>query len=78
MAEHHRGNLVVYKIGRQYFTTLNEVNAMIEKCRVQASPRRAYVNSPDNLNDAARTRTALASARLTVEKLKAARKKKIK
>jgi hypothetical protein len=78
MAEHHRGNLVIYKIGRQYFTTLNEVNAMMEKCCLKSPPRRAYVNSPDNLNDAARTRAALASARLTVEKLKAARTKKIK
>jgi hypothetical protein len=38
MAEHRRGNLVIYKIGRQYFTTLNELNAMMEKCRMQSPP----------------------------------------
>jgi hypothetical protein len=82
MAEHHRGNLVIYKIGRQYFTTLNEVNAMMEKCRVQALPHRASGNSPVNLSDegarAARTRAALAALTLSVDKRKAARRKKIK
>jgi hypothetical protein len=37
-AEHQRGTLVLFEIGRQYFTTLNEVNAMMEKCRLQAPP----------------------------------------
>ena len=37
-AEHGRGNLVIFKVGRQYFTTLNELNAMMEKCRLEAPP----------------------------------------
>ena len=39
MAEHRRGNLVIYKIGRQYFTSLNELNAMLANCRVQVPSR---------------------------------------
>jgi hypothetical protein len=38
MAEHRRGTLVIYKIGRQYFTTLNELNAMLVKCRLEVTP----------------------------------------
>jgi hypothetical protein len=76
MAEHRRGNLVIYKIGRQHFTSLNEVNAMMQKCRMQTSPHRASVNSPENLSDEA-TRAAHAALRLKLDKLKAARKKKI-
>jgi hypothetical protein len=53
-----------------------EVNAMMEKCRMQAPPRRAALNSSDNLSDEARTRAALAAARLSVEKLKVARRPK--
>ena len=37
MAEHRRGNLVIYKIGRQYFTTLRELNEMLSRCSVAAS-----------------------------------------
>jgi hypothetical protein len=36
-AEHARGNLAMSKIGRSYFTTLADLKAMREKCRVEAT-----------------------------------------
>lgn len=32
-AEAGRGNLVVFKIGRRYYTTKNDVELMVSKCR---------------------------------------------
>ena len=73
-AEHGRGNLEIFKIGRAYFTTRRHVEAMIEKCRLQArgAPSRT---AADNLTKKARTAAALAAVKLTVENLKAARRK---
>jgi hypothetical protein len=76
-AEHRRGTLEIYKIGRQYFTTLNQIRAMMEKCCLRSASPREPSNSPDDWNDNMKNRAALAAARLVVEKLKTARKKKV-
>lgn len=73
-AEHKRGNLELLKIGRAYFTTRRHVEAMIEKCRLQISgvPPKCDIDDGDQM----RNRAALAAVRLSVEKLKAARRKR--
>lgn len=72
-AEHQRGTLVIFKIGRAYFTTLNEVNAMMEKCRVQAPPhlRKPGLAEAERLRD---IEAAEMSLRLTLARLKKRRK----
>lgn len=72
-AEHRRGNLELFKIGRKYFTTRRHVEAMIEKCRLQVQ---ASQSKPDHQTEKARAVAALAALKLTVEKLKAAGRKK--
>jgi hypothetical protein len=72
-AEHRRDNLVLFKIGRQYVTTLNEVNAMMEKCRVQTPPhlRKHDPAEAERRRDVA---GALISAKMTAMWLKKRRK----
>jgi hypothetical protein len=38
-AEHDRGRLTLYKIGRRLYTTPADVRAMIQKCRVEQKAR---------------------------------------
>jgi hypothetical protein len=81
-AEYARGNLEISKIGRTYFTTPADLKAMFEKCRV-TQPKRVAVpprGSPNQVkqSDEAQARAACAALRLTVERLKAAGRKKIK
>lgn len=45
MAEYRRGNLVIYKIGRQYFTTWRELNEMLGKCCVPAPAQSRHATS---------------------------------
>jgi len=75
-AEHGRGNLELFKIGRQYFTTRRHIEAMMEKCRLQAPPRAPKGGTTNNWPEEMRNRAALEAVRLTVEKLKAAGRKK--
>jgi hypothetical protein len=60
-AEHKRGNLEISKIGRQYFTTLNQIRKMIKKCRVVVSPpvSRQWMGDPDELERRKAVRVAL-------------------
>ncbi|MCA1401935.1 hypothetical protein ACVSQB_17360 [Bradyrhizobium elkanii] len=79
-AEHRRGNLVVFKLGRKHFTTRRDIAAMKEKCRL---PIRQQAAKPDtragnNLTEEARHRASLAALRLTVETLKSAARDKKK
>lgn len=73
-AEHGRGNLELFKIGRAYFTTRRHVEAMIEKCRLRATPRAADDLGTNYWPEDIRSRAALAAARDTAERLKAARR----
>ncbi|WP_145927819.1 hypothetical protein [Bradyrhizobium neotropicale] len=75
-AEHRRGNLELFKIGRQYFTTRRHIEALVEKCRLQGPPRAPKREPTDNWPEEVRRRAALAAVRLSVEKLKAAARKK--
>ncbi|MGY0573567.1 hypothetical protein ACTGJ9_022850 [Bradyrhizobium sp. RDM12] len=70
-AEHARGNLEIFKIGRAYFTTRRHVEVMIEKCRLQARFPESRPNN--NLEERARAEAARAALKLTIDKLKAAR-----
>jgi hypothetical protein len=78
-AEYARGNLELSKIGRTYITTPADLKAMFVKCRVTpqkwvAAPPRGGPNQAKQ-SDEADAKAALAWARLTVEELKAGRKK---
>lgn len=70
-AEASRGNLVIRKIGRAYFVTWRDLNAMWEKCRLAVQG-----GSTDHWPEEVRNRAALAAARLSAEKLKAARRRR--
>jgi hypothetical protein len=63
-AEHKRGNLVIFKIGRQYFTTLAEIKSMLEKCRMETPHRKeGWSARGDNIH-AAMESAALIALRL--------------
>ncbi|MGY4325687.1 hypothetical protein ACVWWG_000101 [Bradyrhizobium sp. LB7.2] len=75
-AEASRGNLVIRKIGRAYFVTRRDLNAMWEKCRQQAPSRATPGESTSNWPEEMRSRAALAALRLSLEERKAAGRKK--
>jgi hypothetical protein len=82
-AEYARGNLELSKIGRAYFTTPADLKAMFEKCRVTppkwvAVPPRGSPNQVKQSDEAQARAAACAALRLSVDRLKAARRKKIK
>jgi hypothetical protein len=58
-AEHVRGNLVIFKIGRQYFTTATEIESMLAKCRMEKTPRREIGSRVENAAVAALAANAL-------------------
>jgi hypothetical protein len=71
-AEARRGNLVVSKIGRAHFVTVNDLNEMIEKCRVKAQAPTSGSTKPvvRGQSSTANTSSALASAKLIAERLR--------
>jgi hypothetical protein len=74
-AEHRRGNLELFKIGRAYFTTRRHIEAMIEKCRLQARPLGLNTHKVDNSTESARAAHAAALAlSLSLRKGRAQRK----
>jgi hypothetical protein len=48
MAEHRRRNLIISKIGRQYFTTLRDLEDMRTKCTVEPPVRRLRLATADH------------------------------
>jgi hypothetical protein len=76
MAEHRRGNLVIYKIGRQYFTTSAELKQMLKKCRMEQKPHRTDAMSAQRETEQARIESARAALRLTLDKLRSKNKKR--
>lgn len=64
MAEHRRENLVIYKIGRQYFTTPADIRSMLKKCRIESR------SQPTTFVDIESVNAALAAARQVVAGLK--------
>jgi hypothetical protein len=71
-AEIGRGRLVVYKIGKRFYTTPDDIRAMVQECRV-ANLHRASTSTRDEANGSSAT-DRLSSARAalsqTVERLK--------
>lgn len=70
--EADRGRLVIYKIGRRYYTTPADVKEMVRLCRVDQKGRdftliKNAVNSP---SETERLSSAQAAARESAEKLK--------
>lgn len=70
--EADRGRLVIYKIGKRYYTTPGDVKEMIKQCRVEQKVRdftliRAASNGP---SETERLSSALAAARESALKLK--------
>ena len=72
-AEGARGNLAIYRIGKRLYTTPADIQTMIERCRVEPKVLASTSIQPaahglsvmeDNLS-------ALARAKMTVERLKA-------
>lgn len=71
-AEHGRGRLVIFKIGRRYYTTKSDVELMVSKCRegqpVQGST--STKNEEHGPSETERAQSARAALNQTVEKLK--------
>jgi hypothetical protein len=67
-----KGELVIFKLGRQYHTTPGDMDDWVKRCREEGS-RRAYGSTSDASNGSSETEqrsSARAAANLTVEKLK--------
>lgn len=70
--EADRGRLVIYKIGKRYYTTPADIKGMVAQCRVDLKDRasisiRSVRNTP---SETERASSALAAARETAERLK--------
>jgi len=72
MAEHHRGRLNLYKIGKTFHTTAADIRAMVVACRVEPKGRdfTSIRNESNSSFATARASSALAAANETVLKLK--------
>ena len=68
-AEHRRGNLELFKIGRAYFTTRRHVEAMIEKCKLHAPASGVKSNLSEQQSDETRSKAARAAALALAEHL---------
>jgi len=71
-AEHQRGRLTIYKIGRRHFTTLRDLQEMKKKCLV-AQKERASIstrNASNGLSETERLSSALVALTQTTEALK--------
>jgi hypothetical protein len=71
-AEADRGRLTIYKIGKRYYTTPNDIREMVQKCRVDQKGRAFTLIRGGNSgsSETERASSALAAAKETAEKLK--------
>lgn len=71
-AEADRGRLVIYKIGKRYYTTPADVKEMIQQCRVgQKDQGSISIRTGNNtLSETERASSALAAANETALRLK--------
>lgn len=69
MAEHSRGRLVITKIGRSYYTTLDEIDEMLRLCRVP---------SPAHVSGSAKNETRVPASPIEIESARAAARASIK
>ena len=71
-AEHQRGRLTIYKIGRRHFTTLRDIQEMKKKCLV-ARKERVSISTrtgSSGLSETERLSSALVALSQTTEALK--------
>lgn len=71
-AEHQRGRLTIYKIGRRHFTTLRDLQEMKKKCLV-AQKERASIstrNANSGQSETERLSSALVALNQTTQALK--------
>jgi hypothetical protein len=71
-AEHRRGRLDIFRIGRKDFVYLRDVRAMVERCRVE-DPRRDFIsirNANSGLSETDLVASARASLREKLSRLK--------
>jgi hypothetical protein len=71
-AEARRGKLVLYKVGKRYYTTPGDVKEMVRQCRVEPKVRDfTLIRSASNWSsETERASSALAAANETALKLK--------
>jgi hypothetical protein len=69
-AEANRGRLNIFKIGRRDYTTIDEMKAMVRKCR--DGDRRYTSITQSNLSETQRATSAMNAVSNTIAKLKAA------
>jgi hypothetical protein len=71
-AEADRGRLAIYKIGKRYYTTPNDIRQMVEACRVEQRGRAFTLTRSESSgsSETDRASSALAAARETALKLK--------
>ncbi len=72
-AEHDRGRLVIFKIGRRYYTTRNDVELMVSKCRESQEGRgsistKSVERGPSATDRAQSARAALSASVLQLRK----------
>ena len=70
--EERRGNLTVYKLGRKFYTTPNDIQEMVRRCRVVRKVP-DFISIPSGANgqsETDRASSALAAANETVRMLK--------
>jgi hypothetical protein len=72
VTEADRGRLVIYKIGKRYYTTPADIKGMVAQCRVdQKAPDSTWIRRARNTpSETERASSALAAARETAERLK--------
>ena len=70
--EADRGRLVIYKIGKRYYTTPADIKEMVNQCRVDQKGRDFTLirNANSGLSETERNSSALAAANETAQKLK--------
>lgn len=70
-AEHSRGRLTIFRIGRRDYTTVGDMNDLVRQCREEGRRREAIPRS--NLSETQRATSAMNAVSETISKLKAAR-----
>lgn len=75
-AEAERERLVIYKIGKRYYTTPGDVKEMIQQCRVDQKARASTStrSASNTSSETERVSSALAAARETALRLKSSSK----
>lgn len=72
-AEHERGRLAIFKIGRRYYTTKNDVELMVSKCRESQQAHgsistRSVERGPSEMVEKRSARAALQATILALKK----------